>query len=147
MSQVLQPPQHPNYELLSKNLEELAGGDTATATELVHVLAKQEDLSKDKAERQVAQVLRLCGLDAMPAVPIQKFARGWAAVELGKFSELGAGGGLASTSKAGIKFYEGGPFKDSPLDPKSLKENMMVPDDVEKVLSMVGGKPVAHDWS
>ena len=38
--QVMQPPQHLDYKLLQKEAEELAGGDTATAKELAHVLAK-----------------------------------------------------------------------------------------------------------
>lgn len=147
LAQVLQPPQHLDYKLLQKEVEELAGGDTATAKELAHFLAKLQGLTKDQADLQVTQVLRLCDLEGQPRIPVGLFARGWATVELGKFSELGAGGGLISTAKAGAKFYEGGPFKESPLELRSLKENMMVPDDVEKVLETVGGRPVTHDWS
>jgi len=147
LAQVLQPPQHLDYKLLQKEVEELAGGNKATAKELAHVLAKLQGLTKEKAELQVTQVLRLFDLEGQPRIPVGLFARGWATVELGKFSELGSGGGLISTSKAGAKFYEGGPFKDSPLELRSLRENMMVPDDIEKVLETVGGRPINHDWS
>merc|ERR1712139_549727 len=114
--------------------EKLAGGETSTAKELGQFMAKLEGLAKDQAIARVEQVLKLCGLESQPAVSIKQFARGWATVQLGKFSELGEGGGLTSTSKAGAKFYEGGPFEECPLKLASLKENMMVPDDVEKVM-------------
>merc|ERR1711879_811479 len=99
------------------------------------------------AQQRVAQVFRLCGFEDQPSVSIRQFARAWVALELGKFSELGAGGGLPSSAKAGAKFYEGGPLKESPLELKSMRENMMVPDDVEQVIESVGGKPVQYDWS
>lgn len=147
VAQVLLPPQHVDHSGFCKMMRDMTGGENATRKELAHGIAKFKSLPKDMADMRVAQIIRLCNLDRGPTVPIKQFARGWAAFELGKFTELGAGGGLTSTSKAGAKFYEGGPFKDRPLDLTALKENMMVPDDVEKVIETVGGRAVTHDWS
>jgi len=97
----------------------------------------------------VAQVTQLSGLHVEDGtLTAEQFSRLVTALELGKFRELGTGGPVAASSKAGAKLYEGGPFKDTPLDMQRLRENMMVQDGIEQVMGHVGGATQqAPDWT
>jgi len=132
-------------------LEDLSDGRPMTAGKLATGLARAEGLSMDIAELRAAQVVQLCGFDEGEALSPDEFVRGLTAVDLGKFTELGMGGGLSSTAQAGAKFYEGGPYTGQPLDVSKLKENMMVIDGIEGVMEHVGcSEGVQHqtaDWA
>jgi len=134
-------------ERLQKGLED-RGGKTLSAADLAVGLAREYSLPGDVAEKRCQQVLRHLGLGDQGRISAEQFSRGIAAFELGVYRELGGGDALSCTSKAGAKMYEGGPFRNDPLEMQRLKENMMVPDDIEEVLDYVGGgqKQPARDW-
>jgi len=134
-------------ERLRQRLEEHGGGGRMLADDLASGLEHAEGLTRDAAQGRVGQVMRACGYAGDAAVSAEEFARGAAAFELGRFRELGAGDGLTSTSTAGVKFYEGGPYKGTPLNTRQLRENMMVQDGIEEVVAHVGGGREAPDWS
>lgn len=141
----------PANRRLRKTLEEIGHGKPMPVRALASGLARTEGLSMDAAELRSAQVLSLCGFDAEEEISAEEFVRGIASVDLGKFKELGMEGCLNSTAQAGAKFYEGGPYKKSPLDLSSLAENMMVMDGIERVMEHVGCsqglRQEAADWS
>lgn len=149
LAAVLQPATEPLHQRLHQGLERLFGAERLTAKELAAGLKRVEDMKKEEADRCVAQVLQLSGLaegDAL--VDPEQFSRALEAFELGKFHELGIGGPLEASSKAGAKFYEGGPFKGVALERSKLRENMMVPDQIEQVMGHVGGGAApAPDWA
>lgn len=131
---------------LQKHIESKAGkGDASTAT-LVSSLTELHGLPPSSAEAIVSNLVEASGMQE-GTFNAAEFADCWAGAELGKFRELGADPGLVSTSKAGVKMYEGGPFAGKPLELKNLRENMMVQADVKKVMGCVGGNGNEVDWS
>jgi hypothetical protein len=103
--------------------------------------------SHGQADQVAAEVLRLLQASSRPPYSARQLSRAVAAFELGKFQELGTGPGLPATSKAGVKFYEGGPYEGRPLPLETLHENMIVPDDMDRVLGALGAQQGAPDWS
>eukprot|EP00747_Dinoflagellata_sp_TGD_P058703 gnl/TRDRNA2_/TRDRNA2_151239_c0_seq1.p1 gnl/TRDRNA2_/TRDRNA2_151239_c0~~gnl/TRDRNA2_/TRDRNA2_151239_c0_seq1.p1 ORF type:complete len:906 (+),score=148.61 gnl/TRDRNA2_/TRDRNA2_151239_c0_seq1:60-2777(+) len=140
----------PARERLMTAVERLSGSGPQPVKKLAAGLAKAEGLAMDTAALRAAQVVASLGMPADEELTPEEFARGVAAVELGKFGELGMGDGLASTAQAGAKFYEGGPFRGKPLKMSDLKENMMVMDGIEGVMDHVGcsdeARRQAADW-
>mmetsp|Transcript_46978 Transcript_46978/g.149895 ORF Transcript_46978/g.149895 Transcript_46978/m.149895 type:complete len:292 (+) Transcript_46978:520-1395(+) len=142
-------------KLLSKELQEALGKPYVATKDLAVAFARARGLEQDVAVAVVRQVVQLSGIcggeekqsDESAAVSVEDFVRSWAAIELGKFKELGVGAGLTASSKAGVKMYEGGPYSGEPLDVKKLKENMMVQDDIERVMGHLGKSELEKvDW-
>eukprot|EP00928_Gymnodinium_smaydae_P004605 TRINITY_DN11567_c0_g1_i2.p1 TRINITY_DN11567_c0_g1~~TRINITY_DN11567_c0_g1_i2.p1 ORF type:complete len:716 (-),score=187.77 TRINITY_DN11567_c0_g1_i2:217-2364(-) len=135
-------------DVLQKRLESFFGTDALTAAELAKGVARARGLGKTEAEALVLRVLRAAELEPSGSVATaERFARLLRSWELGCFTELGGGSGavgvLASCARAGAKTYESDrpPLQSgSPaLDLNKLRENMMVPDDIDLVLGHVGG--------
>lgn len=148
LARVLQLPEDPWQQLvkegLRKKLEDLIHGP-ANAKELCTALSTARGISESASSACVDRVVELLG--ETEQLSIDMFVKGLAAVELGKFRELGTGGGLAETSRAGVKLFEGGPWSGDPLDPKQLKECMMVPEQMQRVMEHVGAESKVMDWS
>jgi hypothetical protein len=133
-------------------LESLDGGEQSIERWLgkLKQLPPSERTSWTSDVENLGRLLTIGQTDAdapMPAFSAEQLSRGLAAVELGKYSELGKGCALTASSNAGAKFYEGGPYKGQPLDPARLRENMIVQDGIEKVMGCVGGAGGAVDWA
>jgi len=150
LAKVLQVPSDAWQQLthagLQQSLEALCGKGDVTSAELAAGLAKGSSLSQSAASSRAEEVLQLLGRQD-GKVSAETFVKGLAAAELGQFRELGTGSGLAETSRAGLKLFEGGPYTGKPLELKQLKENMMVPEQMQQVMDHVGAKAEAPDWS
>jgi len=134
-------------DALCRSLAGIHGTKTIGLAELSAGLAKAEGLTRAVAQVRAEQVLQLSGLDTKATASAEQFSRGLAAIDLGKYRELGRGDMLTETAQAGVKCYEGGPFKGSPLPRERLKENMMVQDGIERVLTAVTDERGLQDWS
>lgn len=113
--------------------------------ELAAGLAKAEGLSMDVAQQRAEQVLSLCGFQADEAIAAEEFVHGLLAVDLGKFREMGAGSDLSAAALAGVKCFEGGPFRGRALD--ASRECKMVVAGIERIMEQGGAqRPRAPDW-
>lgn len=129
---------------LQASLEAKVGCHAVSASDMEASLAGEQGIGRDAAKARVRQIMDLCGFEDISA---EQLACGWAAIQLGMFKELGVGDALTAASKAGVKLYEGGPYKGCPLDMGKMKENMMIPDQIDQVMGVVGAQQEATDWA
>jgi len=134
-------------DALCRHLADSHGTKSISSAELSAGLVNAERLTQSVAQARTEQVLQLSGLDKKASASAEQFSRCLAAIDLGKYRELGRGDMLTETAQAGVKCYEGGPFRGSPLPQERLKENMMVQDGIEGVLASVNGERGPQDWS
>eukprot|EP00927_Polykrikos_kofoidii_P051482 TRINITY_DN4526_c0_g2_i1.p1 TRINITY_DN4526_c0_g2~~TRINITY_DN4526_c0_g2_i1.p1 ORF type:complete len:943 (+),score=148.36 TRINITY_DN4526_c0_g2_i1:94-2922(+) len=122
-----------------------------SAAELAAVVSSADAMTRDAAAIRVARVLQCANKfgssSTQQQLTVGEFARLRAAIELGAFKELGEGDGLTNSSRAGAKFFEGGPYLGEPIDQRNLRPNMIVQDDIEQVMQTVGGRGGHVDWS
>merc|ERR1712232_131145 len=135
-----------NIESTAARLEDLASGRKQNVE---HWMGQRAQLSPSEAANleNLGRLVSMGPEGHTLVLSAEQLARGLAAVELGKFSELGKGSALTASSNAGAKFYEGGPYKGEALDPGRLKENMIVQEGIEQVMGAVGGAGGPVDWS
>eukprot|EP00930_Biecheleria_cincta_P065187 TRINITY_DN5088_c0_g1_i1.p1 TRINITY_DN5088_c0_g1~~TRINITY_DN5088_c0_g1_i1.p1 ORF type:complete len:896 (-),score=159.66 TRINITY_DN5088_c0_g1_i1:56-2743(-) len=148
LARVLQMPQDPWQQLvkegLQNKLEKLINGQV-NAKELSAALSTARGISESASLACVDRVMELLGETVQ--LSTDTFVKCLAAMELGTFRELGTGGGLSETSRAGVKMFEGGPWSGDPLDPKQMKECMMVPEQMHRIMEHVGAENTVMDWS
>ena len=105
------------------------------------ILSETTSCSQTEALSQVQELLQLSEKTPSAAQTAELLA----AFELGQFRTLGTGDGLTEASRAGLKMFEGGPYKGQALRAQALNENMLIPDQIDAVMEHVGAK--STDWS
>jgi len=133
--------------LRDPRLVEAGGGKPLSHKSLSTIVSEICSLNSQEAEAFTEQVMKCCGHTRSDMMPAKEFSRAAISFNCGVFRELGVGDPLTAASKAGVKFFEGGPFKGSQLSKASLRENMMVPSGIGEVMNAVGAGGPQVDWS
>eukprot|EP00438_Fugacium_kawagutii_P021126 Skav213916 [mRNA] locus=scaffold1439:245015:246817:- [translate_table: standard] len=146
LKKIIQKEYHSLEQLMAKlggPLKEIAQKPLVTK-QFARILSETNSCSETGALAQVEEVLQL----SKEKGPLSgaKMADLLASFELGQFRTLGTGDGLTEASRAGLKMFEGGPYKGQAFPAQSLNENMLIPDQINAVMEHVGAKSDT-DWS
>lgn len=146
LRKVVQKEYHSLHKLMAKlegPLKEVAEKPVVTK-EFAKILSQTTSCSEPEALSQIQAVLQLSNQEKKPSAA--RTADLLATFELGQFRTLGTGDGLTEAARAGLKMFEGGPYKGQALRAPSLNENMLIPDEINAVMEHVGAKSDT-DWS
>lgn len=146
LRKVVQKEYHSLRKLMAKlegPLKEVAEKPVVTK-EFAKILSQTTSCSEPEALSQIQAVLQLSNQEKKPSAA--RTADLLATFELGQFRTLGTGDGLTEAARAGLKMFEGGPYKGQALRAPSLNENMLIPDEINAVMEHVGAKSDT-DWS